>query len=78
MFINFLKKSCFVYEIMWNNIVEPDRLQMTIWYMCIACWVFMATNTLLGYVILIVLTATVAAQMCHSVVLYVHFVSYYL
>jgi len=25
-------------EIMWKNIVEPDRSQMTRWSMCIACW----------------------------------------
>ena len=45
--------NCVVYEIMWKNIVEPDRLQMTIWHMCIAGWVLKATNTLLGYGILL-------------------------
>jgi hypothetical protein len=34
-----------VYEIMLKNIVEPCRLQMTIWYMSIACWIPKATNT---------------------------------
>jgi len=42
-----------IYEIMWKNIVEPDRLQMTIWLTRIACWIPMATNTLSQYVILI-------------------------
>jgi len=28
-----------VYEIMWKRIVEPDRPQMTIWRMCIACYI---------------------------------------
>jgi hypothetical protein len=41
-----------VYEIIWKNIVQPDRLQMTIWRMCIACWVTKATNTDSAYVIL--------------------------
>jgi len=26
-----------IYEIMWENIVEQDRPQMTIWRMCTAC-----------------------------------------
>jgi len=34
-----------VYEIMWKNVVEPDRPQMTIWRMLIACWVPKAANT---------------------------------
>ena len=34
-----------VYEIMWKNIVEPDRPQMTIWRMRIACWIPKAANT---------------------------------
>jgi hypothetical protein len=63
---------------MWKNIVEPDRIQMTTWHMCIAGWVLKATNTLLGYGILTELTAAVVAKMCLSVMLYVHFVSYYL
>jgi len=42
-----------VYEIMWKNIVQPDRLQMTIWRMRIACWIPKATDTHLEYVILI-------------------------
>jgi len=28
-----------VYEIMWKNIVERGRPQMTIWCMNIVCWV---------------------------------------
>ena len=33
-----------VYEIMWKNIVEPDRPQMTIWRMRTACWIPKATK----------------------------------
>ena len=38
---------------MWKNIVEPDRPQMTIWRMRIACWISKATDTHSEYVILI-------------------------
>ena len=41
---------------MWKNIVEPDRPQMTICSLRIACWVTKATNTHLEYVILIAFT----------------------
>jgi len=33
-----------VYEIMWKNIVQPDRPQMAIWRMRIACWITEATK----------------------------------
>jgi hypothetical protein len=41
-----------VYEIMWKNIVEPDRPQMTVWSMRIACWIPKAPNTHTEYVTL--------------------------
>jgi hypothetical protein len=44
MFNNFFENRA-VYEIMWKNIIEPDRPKMTIWPMCIACWIPKATNT---------------------------------
>jgi hypothetical protein len=40
---------------MWKNIVQPDRTQITIWRMRIACWIPMATNTHSVCVILIAL-----------------------
>jgi len=40
---------------MWENIVEPDRSQMTIWLMRNACWIPKATNTHSEYVTLIAL-----------------------
>jgi hypothetical protein len=42
------------YEIMLKNIVEPGRLQMTIWRMRIACWIPKAINTHSEYVIITV------------------------
>jgi hypothetical protein len=38
---------------MCKNAVEPDRLQMTMWRMRIACWIPKDTNTHSEYVILI-------------------------
>jgi len=35
-----------------ENMVEPDRPQMTIWRMPIACWMTEVVNTHLQYVIL--------------------------
>ena len=34
-----------VYELMWKDIVEPGRPQLTILHMRIACWISKATNT---------------------------------
>jgi hypothetical protein len=36
---------------MWKNIVEPDRPQMTLWRMLIACWKTKATDTHSEYVV---------------------------
>jgi len=41
--IFFLNRA--IYDIMWKNIVDPDRTQMTIWRMRIACWIPKATHT---------------------------------
>jgi len=38
-----------VCEIMWINVLEWDRPQMTIWHMSIACWIPRATNKHLGW-----------------------------
>ena len=51
--ITFFLENLTVYEIMWKDIVEPDRPQMTIWLMRIACRVTKATNLHSEYVIVI-------------------------
>ena len=45
--LTFLKwwANCDNYEIMWKNVVELGRPQMTIWCMCIACRILKATKT---------------------------------
>jgi hypothetical protein len=40
---------------MWKKMLEPDKSQMKIWRMGIACCIPKATNTNLEYVILIAL-----------------------
>jgi hypothetical protein len=40
-----------VYEITWKYIAEPDRPQMTIWRMHIACWLPKSTHRDSEYVI---------------------------
>jgi len=65
-FCNFFFENRAIYEIMWKNILEPNRPQMTIWSMLIVismrhiviqhtiiCWIAMATNTHSEYVILL-------------------------
>jgi len=42
-----------LYEIMWKNIVQPDRLQIKIWRMRFACWMPKATNAHSEHVILL-------------------------
>jgi len=52
MFNNFHPENRVVYEIIWKNIVERGRPQVTVWRMRIACWIPKATNTHSEYVIL--------------------------
>jgi len=41
------------YEIMWRNILEPDRPKMTIWRMRIAYWITKATDIYSEFVVVI-------------------------
>jgi len=61
-----------VYEIMWKNIVQPDKQQMTIRRMPIACSMTKATNTHSEYVIP---TASPLARTRLNVTLYVNCLS---
>ena len=72
----FVSENRAVYEIMWKNIVELDRPQMTIWRMRLACWIPNSTNINSEYVIIIDFsTGTVAARTRLDVTLYMHCVS---
>jgi hypothetical protein len=49
----FFSENLTVYEIMWENVEERGRPQMTIRHMRIACWIPKATNTHTGCAIFI-------------------------
>ena len=53
MFCNLFSEYRADYEIMWKNMVEPDRPQMTVWCMGIACWTTKSTDTYSKYEMLI-------------------------
>ena len=54
MFNNFFfSENLPVYELIWENIVEPDRPQMTIWRTRIAGCIPKVKNTISEYLILI-------------------------
>jgi hypothetical protein len=53
MFNNFLFENRAFCKIMWKNIIQQGRPQMTIWRMRIACWITKDTHTHTQYVILI-------------------------
>jgi len=43
--IIFFSEKRVICEIMWKNIAERGRPQMTLWNMRIACWIPKATNS---------------------------------
>jgi len=51
--MTFFKKHYALSEMMWKNMVDWGRPQMTIWHMHNPCWIPKATNTHSEYVILI-------------------------
>jgi hypothetical protein len=42
-------ENIFVFEVMWKNIVETGRPQVTEWHMRVAYWIPKSTNTLKIY-----------------------------
>ena len=53
MFDTFFPENHAICEIMWKNIVERGRPQVTMWRMRIVCWIPKATNTHTGCVVFI-------------------------
>ena len=78
MFNNIFFENLAVYEIMWENMVESKKPQMTIWCMCIACWVTRATITLRICNIYCFSSTTMVAGTRLVVTLYVHWLSFFL
>jgi hypothetical protein len=71
-FSNFFFENRIVCEIMWKNVVERGRPQMTIWRMRIACWIQKTTNTHSEYVKLILLPLQQCLNKCASAPHYTH------
>jgi hypothetical protein len=65
----FTPKSCRLRDNV-EKIVEPDKPQMTIWRMRIACWITKATNTHSEYVILIAFLQQKWLRECASLLCY--------
>jgi len=57
---------------MWKNILEPGRLQMTIWPMRFVCWITKATDTHSEYVILIAFPLQHWSTECFPVIRYTY------
>jgi hypothetical protein len=79
-FIRFkvLSQNCAVYEIMWKNIVQSDRPQMTIWRIRNACWIRTATNTVRVCNTFCLSTATTVVRRSLNVALCVHHMPCYI
>jgi hypothetical protein len=61
-----------VYEIMRTSTEDPDKSQMTIWRMRIACWKPKTTNTHSKYVVLTALLLKMVARKRLNVTLHLH------
>jgi len=69
----FFFENLAVCERMWEDTVEKDRLQTTIWRMHIACCIHKGTNTKSEYVVLVVFYCNNGcsnASQCHVILYY--------
>jgi hypothetical protein len=72
--MNFFLKNSAIYDIMWENTLQSERPQMTIWPMRFACWLPKARDAHTEYVIIIAFpTVRVTALKPFSVTLHVHY-----
>jgi len=62
-------KKIMLFMIVWKNIVEWGRPQITIWCMCIACWIPTSRNTLRTCNSYCFSTVTMVPQMYLTVVI---------
>jgi hypothetical protein len=70
--INLFLKNRTVYEVMWKNIVESGRPQMTVWRMRVTCWIPKVTNTHLEYVTVIAFPLQHWLHECASMLRYTY------
>jgi hypothetical protein len=71
-FSKFFVENRSVYEVLWKNILQPNRPLMAICHMRITCWIPKATNTPTEYVILIDFPLQQLLHERASVLRYVH------
>ena len=62
---------------MWKNILEPDRSQMIMWCMRVACWIPKATNIYSQCVMLTVLHVNSGHASAPHCYMYVHYFACY-
>jgi hypothetical protein len=60
---------------MWENVVELDRPQVTVWRMWIACWIPKTANTPSEYVVLVAFPLQQWLKKCASMLRYVYVAS---
>jgi len=69
---NFFSKNCAIYEMMWKNMVEPERPQMTIWRMRFVCRPTKVKETHSEYVISIAFQLQQWLCECASMLCYIY------
>jgi len=60
-------------EATWKNMVEPDRSQMVVWRMLFVCWINMAANKHLEYVLRVAFPLQQWLRKCNSLLRYTYF-----
>ena len=65
-------KSVALYNCRTAYILEPGRPQMTLWHICIACWIPRAANPHSYYVLLIAFPLQRWLHECAAVLLYMY------
>ena len=73
----FFSENRAVLEIMWKGILEPERLHLTKWRMCIASWMHKTTNKHSAYVTFLLLHYSSGLWWCPIVTLNVHCLPFY-
>jgi len=73
--VTFFSEHLAAYEIMWKSPVGRGKPQMTVWCMCISCWIPKATRTLRICNTYCFSTPTMDARKPLNIRLYVHFLS---
>jgi len=74
MFSNFFSENCAIYEMVWKNMVKPDRPQMAIYHIHFACYITNVTHTHAEYMILFAFPQQQWLCKCASLLCYTYIV----